>query len=306
MDYRDYYQVLGVDKNSSGDDIKRAYRKLARKYHPDVNPGDKTAENRFKEINEAYEVLTDPEKRAKYDRLGSSWRAYQQSGAGGGFDWGQWANAGGGVDLNDILNNARTQGNAAGFSDFFEAIFGNMGRNPRATAPRQGQNYTQQIEITLEEAFKGTSRILRIGGRRIEVKIPRGAKSGTKVRVRGEGGPGENGGTKGDLYLEIVVAPHLTFERVGNDIYTELPVDLYTAILGGEAIVPTFKGKVKLKIPAETQSGRTFRLRGQGMPHLKQPDERGDLYAKVVVQLPQDLSDEEIELFEELADMRGL
>ncbi len=305
MDYRDYYKVLGVEKNTGTDEIKKAYRKLARKYHPDVNPGDKNAEDRFKEINEAYEVLTDPDKRAKYDRLGSSWQAYQRNGGMGGFDWNEWV--GGSVDLNDILNNARTgrQTDGGSFSDFFEAIFGGMGQT-RATTPRQGQDYTQQLEITLEESFKGTSRILRIGGRRIEVKIPKGSKTGTKVRVRGEGGPGQNGGPKGDLYLEVKVTPHPNFEQVGDDLYTELPVDLYTAVLGGEAVVPTFKGKVKLKIPPETQSGRTFRLKGQGMPRLRQPDERGDLYAKVMVKLPENLSDEEIELFEELADMRGL
>lgn len=305
MDYKDYYKVLGVEKNTSADDIKKAYRKLARKYHPDVNPGDQGAEDRFKEINEAYEVLTDADKRAKYDRLGSSWQAYQRNGGRGGFDWNEWV--GGSVDLNDILNNARTgrQTDSGNFSDFFEAIFGGMGQT-RSAAPRQGQDYTQQLEITLEESFKGTSRILRIGGRRIEVKIPKGSKTGTKVRVRGEGGPGQNGGPKGDLYLEVKVASHANFEQVGDDLYTELPVDLYTAVLGGEAVVPTFKGKVKLKIPPETQSGRTFRLKGQGMPRLKQPDERGDLYAKVMVKLPENLSDEEIELFEELADMRGL
>jgi curved DNA-binding protein len=175
----------------------------------------------------------------------------------------------------------------------------------RATS-RQGQDYNQKVEITLEEAFNGASRILRIGGRRIEVKIPRGAKTGTKVRVRGEGAEGLGGGPKGDLYLEIEVTPHATFERVGDDVYTELPVDLYTAILGGEATVPTFKGRIKLRIPPETQTGRTFRLKGQGMPRLKQSDERGDLYAKVMVQLPQNLTPEEIALFEELADMRGL
>ena len=158
----------------------------------------------------------------------------------------------------------------------------------------------------MEEAFKGASRILNIGGRRIKVKIPRGAKTGTKVRVRGEGGTGQTNGAKGDLYLEIKVTSHPTFERVGDDLYAELPVDLYTAILGGEAVVPTFRGKVKLKIPPETQSGRTFRLRGQGMPHLGEPDERGDLYAKVMVKLPENLTPEEIELFEELADIRGL
>jgi curved DNA-binding protein len=305
MDYKDYYKILGVDKSASTDDIKKAYRKLARKYHPDVNPNDKVAEDRFKEINEANEVLTDSEKRAKYDRLGSSWQAYQRTGGMDGFDWSQWVSGadGGYVDLNDILRNRRA-GQGDSFSDFFEAIFGNMGQ-ARAT-PRQGQDYNQKVEITLEEAFNGTSRILRIGGRRIEVKIPRGAKTGTKVRVRGEGAEGLGGGAKGDLYLEIEVAPHATFERVGDDVYTELPVDLYTAVLGGEATVPTFKGRIKLRIPPETQTGRTFRLKGQGMPHLKQSDERGDLYAKVMVQLPQNLTPEEIALFEELADMRGL
>lgn len=302
MEYKDYYKILGVEKNASQDEIRKAYRKLARKYHPDVNPGNREAEDHFKEINEASEVLTDAEKRAKYDRLGSSWQAYQRGG-NGDFDWSQWTN--GSIDLNDILNNAAGRGNS-GFSDFFEAVFGSMGRARSRTAPRQGQDYNQELEITLEESFKGTSRILRIGGRRIEVKIPKGAKTGTRVRVRGEGAAGENGGPKGDLYLEVKVTPHPTFERVEDDLYTELPVDLYTAVLGGEAIVPTFKGKVKLRIPPETQSGRTFRLKGQGMPHLKQPDERGDLYAKVMVKLPENLSEEEIELFEELADIRGM
>lgn len=305
MDYKDYYKILGVDKTASTDDIKKAYRKLARKYHPDVNPNDKVAEERFKEINEANEVLTDPDKRSKYDRLGSSWQAYQRTGGGGGFDWSEWmssGNRGGYVDLNDILGGGA--GRAGGFSDFFEAIFGSAAQ--ARTAPRQGQDYNQKIEISLEEAFNGAARILRVGGRRIEVKIPKGAKTGTKVRVRGEGAEGVGGGSKGDLYLEIEVTPHPTFERVGDDLYAELPVDLYTAILGGEAMVPTFKGKIKLRIPPETQSGRKFRLKGQGMPHLKQSDERGDLYAKVVVQLPQNLTPEEIALFEELADMRGL
>jgi curved DNA-binding protein len=306
MDYKDYYKILGVEKSASADDIKKAYRKLARKYHPDVNPNDKVAEDRFKEINEANEVLTDPDKRTKYDRLGSSWQAFQRAGGQEGFDWSEWvstANRGGYVDLNDILGGAGA-GRSGSFSDFFEAIFGSMGQ--ARSAPRQGQDYTQKVEISLEEAFNGASRILRIGGRRIEVKIPKGAKTGTKVRVRGEGAEGMGGGSKGDLYLEIEVTPNPTFERVGDDLYTELPVDLYTAVLGGEATVPTFKGKIKLRIPPETQSGRRFRLKGQGMPYLKQADERGDLYAKVVVQLPQDLTPEEIALFEELADMRGL
>ena len=309
MEYKDYYKVLEVDKNVSVEEIRKVYRKLARKYHPDVNPGDKTAEERFKEINEAYQVLTDPDARAKYDRLGASWSAYQGSDAQDGFDWSQWVSnfdqGGKQVDLNDILNGLdfNTSGN---FSDFFEAIFGNMGVGQKASIPQKGQDYNQKVEITLEEAFSGTSRILRVGGRRLEVKIPRGAKTGTKVRVRGEGANGVNGGAKGDLYLEIAVTPHDIFERVGDDLYLELPVNLYSAVLGGEAIVPTLKGKIKLRIPPETQSGRNFRLKNQGMPKLKNSDERGDLYAKVMVTLPENLSELEIELFEELADIRGL
>ena len=306
MEYKDYYKVLGVDKKANADEIKKVYRKLARKYHPDVNPGDKTAEERFKEINEAYQVLTDSDARAKYDRLGASWNAYQRAGTQGGFDWSQWAQSGGQVDLNDILSGLGSSRSKGGFSDFFEAIFGGMGIGQQAQTTRKGQDYNQTVEITLEEAFAGTSRILRIGGRRIEVKIPKGAKTGTKVRVRGEGAEGTGGGAKGDLYLEITVKPHPNFERVGDDLYLELPVNLYSAVLGGEAIVPTLKGKIKLRIPPETQSGRTFRLRGQGMTKLKNPDERGDLYAKVIVTLPEELSDREIELFEELADIRGL
>ncbi len=310
MEYKDYYKMLDVKRNAGAEEIRKAYRKLARKYHPDVNPGDKTAEERFKEINEAYQVLTDPEARAKYDRLGASWSAYQRSGAQGGFDWNQWASGfgpGGGqqIDLNDILSELGSKG-PGGFSDFFEAIFGNMGVGQQSAIPQKGQNYNQKVEITLEEAFSGTSRILRVGGRRLEVKIPKGTKTGTKVRVRGEGAEGASGGPRGDLYLEITVTPDPSFERVDDDLYLELPVNLYSAVLGGEAIVPTLRGKIKLKIPPETQSGRTFRLKGQGMPKLKNPDERGDLYAKVMVTLPENLSDEEIELFEELADIRGL
>lgn len=309
MEYKDYYKILGVNKQASLDEIKKTYRKLARKYHPDVNPGDKAAEERFKEINEAHAVLTDPEARAKYERLGSSWDAYQRTGAQGGFDWSQWVSgfntAGGQINLDDIWYGSSGSGSGS-FSDFFEAIFGGMGLGQTRSTPRKGQDYNQKVEITLEEAISGTSRILRVGGRRLEVKIPKGAKTGTKVRVRGEGREGMEGGAKGDLYLEITVNPHPTFERVGDDLYIELPVNLYSAVLGGEAIVPTLKGKVKLKIPPETQSGRMFRLKGQGMPSLKNPDKRGDLYAKVMVTLPEDLSDREIELFEELADIRGL
>ena len=299
MEYRDYYKVLDVDKNASTDDIKKAYRKLARKFHPDINPGDKEAEERFNEINEAYEVLIDPERRAKYDRLGVSWRAHDQVDDQQAFEWDEWMSE---SDSPEDVEGTRDQ--ATGFSDFFNAVFSSVGQEPHA--PQPGQDYNQEVEISLEEVFSGTSRILRIAGRRIEVKIPRGVKTGTKIRVRGEGAQGQGGGPKGDLYLEIKVTPHPTFEQVGSDLYLELPVDLYTAVLGGEAMVPMLKGKIKLRIPPETHSGRLFRLKGLGMPKLKQPDERGDLFAKVMIRVPEHLTDEEIALFEELADLRGL
>jgi len=309
MEYKDYYKILGVDKSAGTDEIRKVYRKLARKHHPDVNPGNKEAEERFKEINEAYQVLTNVEARAKYDRLEASWQAHQQSDTQDGFDWSQWVSgfnrSGQKVDLDDILS-GYSRSKSESFSDFFEAVFGGMGVGQQATMPQKGEDYNQTIEIALEEAFTGTSRTLRVGGRRLEVKIPKGAKTGTKVRVRGEGAEGLNGGPKGDLYLEIAVKPHPTFERVGDDLYMELPVNLYSAILGGEAIVPTIKGKIKLRIPPETQSGKNFRLKNQGMPKLQNPEERGDLYAKVMVSLPENLSEEEIKLFEELADIRGL
>jgi curved DNA-binding protein len=313
MEYKDYYKILGVGKKASDTEIKKAYRKLARKYHPDVNPGDPDAEEHFKEINEAHEVLSDPEKRKKYDQLGTSWRQYQRTGAdASGFDWGQWyAQPGGGrvhveyADLGDLF------GGGGGFSDFFSAIFGGMGRGGGASwgmggQPRTGpgQDYEQEVEVTLEEAFSGTTRVLQKDGRRLEVKIPAGVATGSKVRMRGEGGQGAGGGTKGDLYLRVRVLPHRSLERKGNDLHCEVPVDLYTAVLGGEVRVPTLKGGAMLRIPPETQSGKTFRLKGQGMPLLKDPQQRGDLYAKVMVKVPENLSERERDLFTELAGMR--
>jgi len=307
MEYKDYYKILGVDRNAEEKEIKKAYRKLARQHHPDVNPGDKVAEERFKGINEAYEVLSDPEKRQKYDQLGSSWQQWQRTGKDpGGFDWSQWssgAQPGGGVrveyrdlgDLGDIFG-------GRDFSDFFQSVFGGMGA-PQAR-PRRGQDYTQPVEITLEEAFQGTTRMIQKDGRRLEVKIPPGVKTGSKVRVAGEGSPGMAGGTSGDLYLEVVVLPHSTLEREGDDLRCELPVDLYTVVLGGEVEVPTLGGGVMLKIPPGTQGGRTFRLRGKGLPNLRNPKKRGDLYARLRVQVPKKLNPREEELFHELASLR--
>jgi curved DNA-binding protein len=301
MEYKDYYKILGVGRNAEEKQIKKAYRKLARQYHPDVNPDDKTAEERFKDINEAYEVLSDPEKRRKYDQLGSNWQQWQRRGGDArGFDWSQWtsgAQPGGGVRVE-----YRDLGDLGDLSDFFQNIFGGMGA-PQA-GPRRGQDYTQPVEITLEEAFQGTTRMLQKDGRRLEVKIPPGVRTGSKVRVAGEGSSGVAGGTSGDLYLEVTVLPHPVFERQGDDLNCEILVDLYTAVLGGEAKVPTLGGDVLLNIPPETQGGRTFRLRGKGMPNLRDPKKRGDLYARLKVQVPQKLSKREKELFRELASLR--
>jgi curved DNA-binding protein len=313
MDYRDYYKVLGVSKNADEKEIKRAYRRLAREFHPDVNPGDANAEERFKEINEAYEVLSDPEKRAKYDQFGASWQRYQRMGGDpGGFDWSQWGSGGApggtrvefGGDLGDLFGEG-----GGGFSDFFNALFGEMGPRSsgfgrRGRAAMRGQDVEQPVQITLEEAFHGTRRLLEKNGRRLEVKIPRGAKTGARIRIAGEGTPGSTGMPAGNLYLKVTVKPHAVFTREGDDLRREIDLDLYTAILGGEVRVGTLEGDLTLKVPPETQSGRTFRLRGKGMPKLQQSDQRGDLYVKVHVHLPQSLTEREKQLFGELALMR--
>ncbi len=311
MEYRDYYQTLGVPRNASEKEIKRAYRRLARQHHPDRNPGNKAAEERFKAINEAHEVLTDPDKRRKYDQLGARWQQWQRMGRDpGDFDFSQWF-AGGPRrarteygDLDDLL------GGMGGFSEFFRSIFGEAGAQPtmrwRQTQhrSRRGQDYEQPVEITLEEAYHGTSRVLEVGRDRLEVKIPPGVKTGSKVRVAGKGGPGIGGGSPGDVYLKIGILPHKNYEQKGDDLHCEIPVDLYTALLGGEVRVPTLGGAVQLKIPPETQSGRSFRLRERGMPNLRNPAQHGDLFAKVRVVLPQQLSEREKDLFRELAALR--
>lgn len=314
MDYKDYYKILGVDKNATEKEIKAAYRKLARKYHPDVNPNNPQAEARFKEINEANEVLSDPKKRAKYDQLGADWQRWQQSGGRPtDFNWGQYTTGPGGErvhvryaspeDLEDLF------GGGSPFSDFFTSIFGGMGggRGGRTGGfeyrpqPRTGQDFAHPVEISLAEAYHGTTRILeKEDGRRLEVKIPAGAKTGTRVRMRGEGGAGAAGGQAGDLYLEVEVKADSRFERKGDDLYVTVPVDLYTAVLGGEARVPTPAGSVNLKIPAGSQNGQSIRLRGKGMPKLGKSGEFGDLYARLDVRLPTKLTPKQRELFEQL------
>jgi curved DNA-binding protein len=325
MEYKDYYKILGVDRNVSEKELKRAYRKLARKFHPDVNPGDENAEEKFKEINEAYEVLSDSDKRTKYDQLGANWQQWQRRGGDpSNFDWSQWFAGGapgggapGGVrvewsgDIGDLFG-----GGGGGFSDFFRAIFGGAGGVGGAGAggspfggvtgqrAMRGQDLEAQVEITLEEALQGTTRTMeRDDGRQVRVKIPPGARTGSRIRVAGKGSPGYGGSTSGDLYLVIRVKPHPVFRRNGNDLRCDVPVDLYTAVLGGKVQVPTLNGDVSLKIPAGTDSGKTFRLRGKGMPDPRKPEQRGSLLVTVQVQVPQKLSAHERELFEELAKL---
>jgi curved DNA-binding protein len=319
MEYRDYYKILGVEKSADEKEIKKAYRKLARQYHPDVNPDNKEAETRFKEANEAYEVLGDPEKRQKYDRLGANWNAYQSAGRDpSGFDWSQWASAGpGGQRVNVQYGDINDLFGQSSFSEFFQSIFGGasgqysgsgvpFGRGAQyQPRPARGSNVEHPVEITLEEAFNGTQRVLSMDNRRIEVKIPAGVRTGSKVRVAGEGYPGAAGGSAGDLFLVVQVLPHPTFERKGDDLQTEAAIDLYMAVLGGEVTVPTLTGKATLSIPAGTQPGQTFRLRGQGMPNLREPSQRGNLLVKAQVRLPKQLSERERELFQELANLAG-
>jgi len=308
MEYKDYYKTLGVERNASEDEIKRAYRKLAMQYHPDRNPGNKEAEERFKEINEAHEVLSDPQKRARFDQLGESYSQWQRQGAPGNFNWDDWVtqSPGGGPrvqyqygDFEDLF------GGMGGFSDFFSSIFGGMpagGRTrtqTRTARPSRPRAYEQPITISFDEAYRGTERIIQVDGRRLEVKIPAGAKNGTKVRVAG-GGPAGPDGRPGDLYLVVDVSADPRFERKGDDVYSEVTIDLFTAVLGGQAPVQTPGGTVMLTIPAGTQPGQTIRLAGRGMPHLREPKRHGDLYVRARVQLPRNLSPEQRALFEQL------
>ncbi len=306
MEYKDYYKILGVERTAGKDEIKRAYRKLALKTHPDRNPGNAKSEERFKEINEAYQVLSDPKKRSRYDQLGESYSEWQQGGApAGGFNWEDWfaQSPSGNVrvgGLEDILG--------GDFSDFFRSIFGgapDMGgpgtgraatqRTRRAVAP----SYQQDVTISLTEAYQGTTRQLELDGRRLEVKIPPGAKTGTKVRVANSI-PIGNTGQKGDLYLVIKVAEDPRYEVKGIDLHTEVTIDLYTAVLGGEVAVKTLSGNVVLTIPAGIQPGQSIRLAGRGIPRLNSPDNKGDLYAHIKVKIPQNLTERQKELFQEL------
>lgn len=301
MDYKDYYKVLGVAKNATDDEIKKAYRKLAIKYHPDKNQGDKEAEAKFKEVAEAYEVLKDPDKRKKYDEMGANWKYYQQHGAPEGGS-SQYGSRGSGFryegDLNDLF------GDSGGFSDFFQSFFGG-GSQRSAPYGMKGQDYRAEANVTLEEAYHGTSRLIELNGQKLRIRIKPGIESGQLLRIKGKGAPGLHGGSAGDLLINVQIEGHPLYTRKVNDLYKTMKVDLYTAVLGGKIDVETLKGKVKVNIPQGTGSGKLLRIKERGMPFYDDPSKFGHLYINIEVEMPQNLSTEETALFKKLKSLRS-
>lgn len=302
MAFVDYYKVLGLNKDATPDDIKKAYRKLARKYHPDLNPDDEEAKKKFQEINEANEVLTDPEKRKKYDQYGEHWKhgeAYEQAQqhshrasratSGNPFE---------GFDF-DYSGNYDT----GEFSDFFEQMFGSRHGGGRQTKFR-GNDYHSTLELTLRQVYTTHQQTFTVNGKNIRITIPAGVENGQKIKLSGQGGEGINGGPNGDLYITFSIKPDTHFRRKGHDLYAVQEIDLYTALLGGETIIDTFAGKIKIKIKPETPNDTKIRLKGKGFPKYRKEGQFGDLYVTLQVRLPSDLSDKEKELFQQLANLK--
>ncbi|TGE32441.1 J domain-containing protein [Desulfosporosinus sp. Sb-LF] len=328
MDFKDYYVNLGVSPDADEKTIKKAYQKLVKKYHPDVNPGDKAAEAKFKEATEAYQAISDPEKRHKYDELRQDYQQWQTRGGRGDFDWGRWqSNPGGGgggrqthtmspEDFAEMFGGSgRTGGfngsGGDGYSDFFSTLFGGGGGQGRGFAggfaegrPRAGQDLEVEVQVTLEETHRGTTRVIHTGDKKIEAKIPKGVRTGSRVRLTGQGSPGISGGPVGNLYLNITVSPHTRFDRDGDNLRADQPIDFYRAVLGGEVSIQTFDGEVLLKIPPLSQSGKKFRLKGKGLPNLEQPNQYGDLLVELSIVLPEDIREPEITALRDLADKR--
>ncbi|RKR82994.1 curved DNA-binding protein [Mucilaginibacter gracilis] len=298
MDYKDYYKVLGVKKDASTDEIKKAYRKLAVKYHPDKNPGDKAAEEKFKEANEANEILGNAEKRKKYDEMGENWQQY----ANNPYAQGRPGRQSYGTE--DFY------GDGSQFSSFFDSIFGGAGgagfggSKRKSSRPNRGQDTEATIELTLEESFNGTTRQVTLDGSKLNLKFKPGTAEGQVLRLKGKGNPGYNGGENGDLLITVHLAPHPRFELKGNDLYFDQPLDVYTAILGGKVTVNGIDKAVNMNIPAGTDSHKTLRLKGMGMPVFNKPEERGDAYVRMVIVTPKNLSAEETELFTKLAALK--
>jgi curved DNA-binding protein len=304
MDYIDYYKTLGITKSATEAEIKKAYRKLARKYHPDLNPNDKEAEQKFKEINEANEVLSNPENRKKYDKYGKDWKHAEEF-EKAGYDpnqqqysrqqqGGQGYSGFGGGDFSE-----------SDFSEFFNSMYGSGGRSSRSQAKYRGQDFNAELQLDLASAYTTHKQNLTVNGKNIRITIPAGVENGQIIKIPGHGGPGANGGPNGDLYITFVIANDSEFKREGNNLYADVDLDLYTAILGGEVLVNTFDGKVKIKVPAETQPGTKVKLKGKGFPVYKKENQFGDLYITYTIKLPTKLSQKEKELFEELAKIRN-
>ncbi|MDR2039622.1 MAG: J domain-containing protein [Bacteroidales bacterium] len=299
MAFIDYYKVLGLDKNASESDIKKAYRKLARKHHPDMNPNDPEADKKFQAINEANEVLSDPEKRKKYDQYGENWKhadqyeearrqqSYSQPGGGGDF-WSTGDFSGMGAD---------------GFSDFFESLFGNRGsgRSSHRSNSFRGQDYNAELHLAFRDAATTHKQTLEVNGRKIRITVPAGITNGQVIRLAGQGAPGANGGQAGDLYITFVIAEDREFKRAGDDLYVDAPLDLYTAVLGGEQTVDTLQGKVKVKVKPETQNGTKVRLKGKGFPVYRKEGQFGDLIVTFSIKIPTGLTDKQKELFAQLS-----
>ena len=311
MAYIDYYKVLGIDKSASQDDVKKAFRKLARKYHPDLNPNDPSAKDKFQEINEANEVLGDSEKRKKYDEYGEHWKhadefeaqkqQYRGQSGGGGGGGEYWSSSGQGFGGNDF---GGFGGNEGGFSDFFESLFGKRTRGGGSNAGFRGQDYNAELQLSLRDAAQTHKQILNVNGQSIRITIPAGVANGQTIKLRGHGGPGVNNGPAGDLFITFVIPDDPVFKRLGNDLYVTAPLNLYTAVLGGEQTVDTLDGKVKLKIKPETQNGTKVRLKGKGFPVYKEEGKAGDLIVTYSVQVPTGLTEKQKELFRELQNSK--
>jgi curved DNA-binding protein len=316
LEYKDYYKSLGVEKTASAAEIKKAFRKLAMKYHPDKNKGNKSAEDKFKEINEANEVLSDSAKRKKYDELGTNYQNYQHSGGdrGQGFDWSQYANpAGGGGqqsysfsgDFEDIFG-------ASGHSDFFETLFGGSfggaqkkKRGGGRSVQSRGQDYQAEMDITLEEAYSGTTKVFKHDGQSIKLNVKPGIPDGHLLKIPGKGSAGRGGGQAGDLLIKINILKHSVFERRWDDLYADLNVDLFTALLGGKVQFKTLKGTIKIDIAKESEFGKTLRLQKLGMPKYGLANESGDMYLKLNIQMPKNLSAKEISLLKEIQKLKS-
>jgi len=310
LNFKDYYKSLEVSKNATADEIKKSYRKLARKYHPDVNPGNKQAEEKFKEISEAYEVLSNAENRKKYDQLGADFKKYEQTGhaGGGGFDWSKYAQQQQGGRQYQYQSSEDAFG-GGGFSDFFESIFGGsfgggfssgVGTRQRSQVSK-GQDYSSEMEISLPEAYSGSSRLINVNGQQLRIKIKPGVAEGQVLKLAGKGGPGAKG-ANGDLYITIKIAPDPLYKRKGNDLYKDEHIDLFIALLGGEKVIHTLDGDIKMHIPAETQNGTVLRVKNKGFPLYDKPETFGNLYLKIKVDLPKGLTEKEKELVKQLRE----